>query len=190
MMRRSIVGIAVLLLAGCISMAKVGPGEVVVRDRLAVTLDSAWNRLEGAGGKAELWTTDGFPLDLLRFYVGIKDGESLVEVGNGKDKQVPRFRAAMQPQEIVEMVDALVSQGGDRFRLDKLAPASFAGGNGFRFDYGLVRRSDEVELKGFAYGVVRDRQLFLLMFQAPKLYYYGRNAERAEKVARSVRFKG
>ena len=190
-MSRLWLGALAVLLSSCIGMARVGPGDVAIRDKLVAKLDSAWNRFDGPGtGKSELWTTDGLTLDVLRFFVGIQDGEPLLEVRDAKDKQVPRFRAAMQPQEIVELFDTVMSQGGNRFRLDRLAPAAFAGGNGFRFDYGLIRKGDEVELKGFAYAIVRDKQLTLVFFQAPKLYYYAKNAERAEAVARSVRFKG
>jgi len=179
------------LLSACVSMTAVGPGDVTVRDKLVVKLDSAWNKYNGPGvGKTELWTTDGLSLDVLRFFVDIGEGEQLIEVRGAHEKQVPKFRATMQPQEVVELYDAVMSQGGNRFHLDKLAPADFAGGAGFRFDYTLVRKGDEVELKGFCYGVVRDKRLYLMTFQAPKIHYYAQHAQRAQAAALSIRFKG
>lgn len=179
------------LLAACVSMSAVGPGEVTVQDKLVVRLDSAWNKFNAPGSsKTELWTTDGLSLDVLRFFVAIGEGEPLLEVRGANEKQVPKFRAGMQPQEIVELYDAVASQGGNRFHLEKLSPANFAGAAGFRFDYTLVRKGDEVELKGFCYGVVRDKRLYLMTFQAPKIHYYAQHAQRAQAAALSIRFKG
>jgi len=180
-----------VLLASCVSMSAVGPGEVTVRDKLVVRLDSAWNKYNGPGqSKTELWTTEGMSLDVLRFFVDIGEGEQLLEVRGANEKQVPKFRATMQAPEIVELYDAVASQGGNRFHLEKLAPADFAGAAGFRFDYTLVRKGDEVELKGFCYGVVRNKRLYLMTFQAPKIHYYPQHAQRAQAAALSVRFKG
>lgn len=180
---------AVLTLAACAAMTKVGPGETVVRERLSVKLDQGWNKLAIGGGRVEIWTTEGLPLDTLRFYVDVKDGESLQEVRGANEKQVPQFRAAMDPREVVEMFEASAVADGSRFRLSKLSPARFIGVDGFRFDYVLVRKIDEVELKGFAYGAIRDGHLTLIVFEAPKTHYFGKLAPRAEAVVASARLE-
>jgi hypothetical protein len=178
---------AVFLLASCAAMTKVGPGETVVRESLTVRLDQGWNKLAIGTGKVEIWTTEGLPLDTLRFYVDVKDGEPLQEVRGANQKQVPQFRTAMEPREVVEMFEVSSVADGSRFRLTKLAPANFLGSAGFRFDYTLVRKADEVELKGFGYGAIRDGRLTLIVFEAPKTHYYGKVAPRAEAVVASAR---
>ena len=177
----------VLLLSACAAMTKVGPGETVVRDSLSVRLDQGWNKLAVGTGKAEVWTTEGLPLDTLRFYVDVKDGESLQEARGANQKQVPQFRAALEPREVVEMFEVFSVADGSRFRLVKLSPASFLGTEGFRFDYSLARKVDEVELKGFGYGAIRDGRLTLVVFAAPKTHYFGKLAPRAEAVVASAR---
>lgn len=180
----------VLTLAACVNMTQVGPGEVPLGDRLVANPGLAWNRLEAPGmGRVELWTRDGFPLDTLRFFLGIREGEPLVEQRGAKDKQVPKFRAGMQEREIVEMFEAAAADAGT-VRIDRVAPASFAGQAATRFEYTLTRKGDEVVVKGFAYAAVRDRELFMAVFQAPRIHYFARHAEAAEAVLRSVRFKG
>ncbi len=96
-MSRWLLLLLLTLLAGCAGMAKVGPGEVTVRDSLAVTLDGAWNQYAiGLTRKSEVWTIDGLPLDRLVFFVGIADGEALAELAQRKDRQIPRFRSSGQ----------------------------------------------------------------------------------------------
>lgn len=190
-MKGMVVALLVLLLGGCATVTKVGPGEVAVRDKVEARLDSAWNRMDTAGtARSELWTTDGVSLDILEFYVAIPEGEPLAQLNGRRERQLPRFRNGMAPQEIVELFEALVTEGGNSFRLEKLAPAAFAGGDGIRFEYVLVRKGDEVEMKGLGYAVVRNKQLYLLNYRAPRIYYFDRHLARVESVARSLRIKG
>jgi hypothetical protein len=55
------------------------------------------------------------------------------------------------------------------------------------FDYSLVRKADEVDLRGFGYGAVRDGRLTLIVFEAPKTHYFGKLAPRVEAVVASAR---
>jgi hypothetical protein len=189
-MRWLLLGLTVLL-TSCAGMSKVGPGEVTIKDQMVAKLDSAWNRLEARNAeKTEIWTTDGLTLDSLMFYVGVKDGDPLMELQNRQEKQQPRFHATMQPHEIVELFDAVATENGNRFKLDKLSPMPFAGGNGFRFDFTQIRKGDEIELKGVGYGSLRAGKLYLMVFRAPKVYYFGKHIGRVEAVARSVQVRG
>ncbi len=179
-----------LLLASCANVAKIGPGEVAVNEKLTARLDSAWNKLDfPAKGKTEIWTADGLPLDSLVFYSAIGDGETLAELQGRKEKQQPRFRATMQPHEIVDLFEIVVAADGSSFKLDRLSPAPFAGGNGFRFDFSVLRKGDEVELKGAGYGVVDDGKLYLMVFRAPKTHYFGKHISHVENLASSIHIR-
>jgi hypothetical protein len=180
-----------VLLASCTTVTKMGPGSVVVKEQLVAKLDSAWNRIDVLNrGKAELWTTDGMTLDNLAFYVGVAEGEELAPMTNRQEKQQVRFRTSMQAHEIVELYGALASEGGNSFKLDKLTPSTFLNGDGFRFEFTLLRKTDEVELKGLAYGAVRAGKLHLMVFRAPRLHYFSRHLARVEAIARTLKLQG
>lgn len=180
-----------VLLASCTTVTKMGPGGVVVKEQLVAKLDSAWNRIDILNrGKSELWTTDGVTLDNLAFYVGVAEGEELAPMANRQEKQKIRFRTSMQAHEIVELYGALASDGGNSFKLDKLTPATFLDSDGFRFEFTLLRKTDEVELKGLAYGAIRGNKLHLMVFRAPKVHYFNRHLDRVESIARTLRLQG
>jgi hypothetical protein len=177
----------VLVLAGCANVAKVGPGDTVVADRLAVKLDAAWNHVNVPGLPGVVWTQEGLALDALQFWVGVKDGQPLAPAG--KDQRPLTFRATMEPQELVALFQGAMSRDGSTFTLDKLEPATFLGGKGFRFQYTLVRKSDEVKLSGVGWGAVRGSELHAMTFNAPRLAFFPRHVAKVEQVAANARLK-
>jgi hypothetical protein len=182
---------AAVALAACAPITKVATGEAVVRDRIAVTVTTPWNQFErGLGDNTPVWTTEGITVDALQFYVGIKDGELIAPTPAQPKGVVPlAFRRGMQPADVVALYQALWTRDGSTFALEKLEPADFLGG-GFRFDYALTRKVDDVRLSGTAWGAVRNGELFLINFSAPRLGFYPRLKPQAEALARSARVKG
>jgi hypothetical protein len=177
-------------LGGCANVVKVGPGDTVVADRVALNIDDAWNQISLPGtGTAATWTQDGITLDLLQFYVSLKDGEALGPAA-GREQRPLVFRSAMQPHEIVALFQGLYTRDGSAFSLDRLEPADFLGGKGFRFQYTVVRKFDDVKLSGVAWGAVRGNELFAMTFTAPRAGFYPRHAPRVEQIARTARLKG
>jgi hypothetical protein len=69
----------------------------------------------------------------------------------------------------------------------KLEPSSFGGGKGFRFEYALTRRVDNVQLSGIGHAVVIRGELFALVYMAPRLAFFGRHAPTVELIAQSAR---
>ena len=185
---------ALLLLAACTKPATwVGltQGEVVVCERLAVRHDGAWSRLDGTREpKHEVWTSDGMPLDQLHFHTGITEGESLVVVKDRPaDKPIPRFRKDMQAQDVVELYESFATRDGSVFTLEKLAPARFADEDGFRFEFSRVRKRDEVRTRGVAYGAIHRGELFLVVFEAPRIHYFAKHLARVEALAQTARVR-
>lgn len=181
--------LGLMLLGGCASVVKVGPGDVVVGERLAVPLEAAWNQFPGASpGPAAQWTVDGLPIDLLAFYVGIKDGAPIVAQA-GTSQRPLVFRASMQPHEVVALFESLNTRDGSSFTLDRLEPVDFLGQRGWRAQYTVVRKFDDVRLSGSAWGAVRDGQLFAITFAAPALGFYPRLLPRVEKIAATARLR-
>ena len=175
---------ASLLLAGCASMAKVEPGAVTIGDALVVRSDGHWNRVEPPQAEAdasEVWTAEGVTLDMLLFYVGVADGETL-----GTAQNQPVFRAGMLPHEIVELYEALVAQDGSAFRLERLAPTPFGGTQGFLFEHRTTLRNGLV-LRGRAYGSVVEGRLYLLSFTAPDSHFYAKHLPSVDALAASAK---
>ena len=181
-----------LALAGCAAVSKVNTGETLVRNRLSVTVDTAWNQFErGMGDNTPTWTVEGITVDALQFYVGIKDGEPIAATpNNGKGVLPLKFHANMQPADIVALYQGLFTRDGSSFTLDKLEPAEFVGTRGFRFEYSLTRKVDDVRLRGVAYAAVRNGELFVINYSAPRLAFFPKYAAQVEALARTAKVKG
>jgi hypothetical protein len=179
-------------LTGCAAVSHVATGDAVVGNRLALKLDTPWNQFEqGMSTSTPTWTVEGITVDALQFYVGIKDGAPITRVqGSDNGKKPLTFKAAMQPQDIVSLYEALLTRDGSSFQLDKLEPAPFLGGQGFRFEYTLNRKADDVPMRGLAVGAVRNGELFVIQYSAPRLVFFPRYQPRVEALIRSASLKG
>lgn len=180
-----------LLVAGCAQVSHVQTGDVVLRERLTVTVDKPWNQFErGLADNTPTWTQDGFTVDALRFYVGLADGELIAPTPSEPKGQQPlAFKAGMRPAQVVALFETLYSRDGSTFTLDNLSPAPFAGGDGFRFEFSGVRKLDEVPLRGIGWGTVRDGRLYVITYTAPRLSFFERHRGSAEAIARSARIR-
>lgn len=192
MNRRLALGLAVALFAaGCAQVSHVATGDVTLGDRLTVTVDKAWNQFErGLGDNTPTWTQDGITVDALRFYVALKDGALIVPTPSEPKGTKPlAYKAGMQPAEIVGLFEGAFSRDGSTFQLERLTPQPFAGQPGFRFEFSGVRKRDEVRLKGIGWGAVRNGELFVITYTAPRLSFYDRHLASAEAIAKSARIK-
>jgi hypothetical protein len=93
----------------------------------------------------------------------------------------------MQPHEIVSMFEGMLTRDGSTFKLTKLEPSPFGGLKGFRFEYILIRKMDNVVLLGVGWGAVSKGELFALLYTAPRLGFYARHAPQVEKIALSAK---
>jgi len=179
------------MLAGCVSVAKVEKGDRALGERMTVVIDGPWNHISAPGmGPAETWTMEGLPVDQLLLYSGLKDGEAIHAQGQGgPNAKVFSFRSGMQPDEIVGLFEGMLTRDGSRFRLVKLEPAAFGGQKGFRFEYALTRKVDNVQLSGIGQGVVSKGELFAIVYMAPRLTFFGRHQGRVEQIMQTARLK-
>jgi len=190
-LRLSALTLAVVL-AGCAAVSKVNTGETVIKNRLAVNVATAWNQFErGQADNTPTWTVEGVTVDALQFYVGIKSGELIAPTPSNRKGVAPLvFRADMQPAEVVALYQGLLTRDGSSFTLDKLEPAEFVATPGFRFEYSLTRKVDDVRLRGVAYAAVRNGELFVINYSAPRLAFFPKYIEKVETLAKSARVRG
>lgn len=187
---------ALALLAGCASVVKI-EGEQLIGQRLSVRVSDAWNKLAVPGAVApyEAWTQDGMALDQLRFWAAIKEGQSLVAPpprppAGAQAPRVPTFRAAMRPDELVGLFELVFALDGSVVTLGRVEPARFAGENGTRFEFSVLRKEDGLTLNGVGWVAVRRGELYGATFTAPRLSFFARHLPRAEAVVSSATIKG
>lgn len=190
-MKKLLVLTLALLLAGCASVRKVESGANMVGERLSLKVDGNWNHLDFPGIKpAQVWTMEGITIDELLVYSGIRDGQAMhpESSADGKKKDFA-FRKTMQTEEIVSMLEGVLSRDGSTFKLAKLEPYAFGGRKGFRFEYERIRKFDNVQMRGVGFGAVDRDELFALIYQAPRLTFFPRHQARIEDIARAVVIK-
>jgi hypothetical protein len=158
-MKRWLALLLVLALAACTTITKV-EGEHVVHGRLAVQVSAAWNKINDpwVNEPYDTWTQEGLPLDHLRLWGGVKNGEPLVSkpmvffrFAGEKDPRVPTFRSGMSPEKLVNLFEQLYANAGT-VRITKVEPAVFAGEKGVRFEFSLARRGDDLSMRGVGGG--------------------------------------
>lgn len=185
----ALLAVLVSWLAGCAQVSHVAIGELTVRGRLAVTVDRPWNQFErGLGDSTTTWTQDGITVDALRFYVALKDGELIAPTPSEPKGEKPlAFKAGMVAEQVVALFEGLHSRGGSSFTLERIAPETFAGQPGFRFEFSSIRKADDVRLRGVGWGTVRNAELYVITYTAPRLAFFQRHLGGAQAIVRSAR---
>lgn len=193
-MKRNVWMLLVLfVLGGCVSVEKVEKGERLVGERMTVQIDGPWNLINlPNNGPAQQWTMEGLAVDQLLLYSGLKSGDLIHrEFQATRDGQQKSFsyRSNMQPEEIVAAFEGMLTNDGSRFKLVKLEPANFGGVKGFRYEFQLVRKANNLTLNGVGYGTSSKGELFSIVYLAPRLTFYQRHIGTVEKIAASARIK-
>lgn len=195
-MKKIICAALIALLSACTSIVKV-EGDQVVNGRLAVRVTEAWNKVSAPGNPQpyETWTQEGLPLDHLRLWAALRDGQSLVTppknaANTATPPRLPTFTRGMQADALVQLFEILYSQDGSIVTMNKVEPATFAGEPGVHFEFSLTRKGDGVEMKGLGWASVRKDELYAASFVAPKKSFFPRLAPKAEGIIRTARIQG
>jgi hypothetical protein len=187
---RQIVFVVLLAtLAACASYSLVPAGQTTVRSAMSVAPARAWTKVPfiNSPGPIEMWTLNGPNIDSLTFYMPVADGEPL-QRKEGNAEPYPPFRASMSASEIVELYEASLRRATSSALVEvkNLRPASIGGIEGFRADTVFVTQ-DRVRRKGVLAGVVKEKKLYLMHFQAPELHYYDRAIDEVERIVASAK---
>jgi len=178
---------------GYYSLVQPGP-ERVARGAIRVTPTIPWNRARRSWqdiSREEDWTLNGPLLDNLTFIGGLQSGKAIVRHQRRQERQVPRFRADMSPQEIVSMIETYyrIRAGSVRFDMTGLQPRSFLGQPGFQFDFQHLDGS-EVERQGRAVGSVIGGRLYLALLEGTRSHYFPAALPEFERIVESAQLAG
>ena len=153
---------------------------------------STWNRLQQKEGKyQEIWTIDGDHLNRVIFLGGVPDGEALLKERDKKRDPLPRFGQNMLLPDIPVLFERTYRSyyGTPAIEVGAMEPVSFAGEQGIRFEYAYTDTDDEVERRGEAYAAIKNKQLFLMAFEAPKLHYFERDISLFHNLVQSAKIR-
>lgn len=187
---------ATLLMAGCapaIELTESGPVEV---GSLQFDTPQSLNRIPPtmvgfARPGTGIWTNDGLQLDRLIVIPAVPDGEPLFREPN-KAMALPRFRADMLPNEIVQFTESslvkLFGEGEAIVTTSNLRPARFGRERGVMFDL-RVEPSEGPALSGLAGAFVAESQLNMLLFTGAEPHYHAKHRPSAEMIIASARRK-
>lgn len=171
--------VAVLALSACgprYTLVPAAAPMAVAKKSMTVRPGAAWNR--APRGKHDIaweenWTRNGPLLDSLGFVGGLPNGQPLAKQRRKEDRKVPVFRADMSPQDLVSMLESYyrIKAGATVFAADTVAPATFLGAPGLRFDYAWIG-ADQVKRRGRAVMAIVAGKLYLATLDGASLYYF------------------
>jgi hypothetical protein len=196
-MKKLLVLLLVFTLSACTSIVKV-EGEQVIKNRMSLKLPDAWNKVQLPNDRQpfEVWTQEGLTIDALRFWAAVPSKGELVKAppGNvpqgGKNARVPTFVAGMEADQLVNLFEIMYSADGSSVTINKVESTVFAGEKGIRFEFAVLRKSDDVQMLGIGWVSVKKDELFAATFLAPKLSFFARLQSKAESVVKSAQIKG
>jgi hypothetical protein len=162
----------------------------VARSGLVVTPDQGWNKGIRPGRLSESWTLDGLTINELTFYGGIADNKTLFREVDKTNKPLPRFSKTMLLPDIAQLLETSyrVAIGTPLMKIETMAPAPFAGSQGFHFTYSLTT-PDDVKRRGEARGAIINGALYMVTYEAPRIHYFDRDLESFKKIADSAVIK-
>lgn len=185
LLRWGLIGALAIVLAACAQYTLVKPGEITVGDTLRIHSSIDWSRR--AETNKELWTVDGSGLNEIVFLTGIGNDQPIIP-GSDDKKKIPVYRSGMTAIEIAEAIQAVfVSSGVTNFQLQRLRPHQIGKVRGFRFDFSYATKSG-LEMRGLVAGAVKDDKLSVIMYDAPRLYFFDKYKGEVESMVDSARF--
>jgi hypothetical protein len=171
-------------------LVNAGAPTAVAKSSLTVTAGQAWNRWSVRPiKKGEVWTLDGVNLNELYFVSGLAPGETLYRDLKKKDHPLPALGARMQLTDIPDFVESSVrvELNTSVFTMKEVQPTKFAGRDGVRFTYEYAVEGSPLVRRGLGAGTIVNGTLDLILYTAPGVYFYDRDAPKVEAIIASAR---
>ncbi len=172
------------------SLVSPGPREGIAKSRLSATPAGEWNRLSRRDGKnVELWTIDGDGLNKVTFFGGIPTGQPLVREVDRKNRPLPKVAGDMLITDIPALLESTYRSqfAVNQMQIDTQEPALLDGHKGIKFTYAFTRADDEVQRRGEGIGAMVGGQLYLVVYEAPSLYFFDKDLEKFRSLAATLK---
>jgi hypothetical protein len=176
-----------LIWGGCAPYTLIEPKRIAIGDLYTLEPQVQWNAMES--GKIVNWTVDGFPLEAVRFFRGLADGEPLFPELSRAGARPPTFSTRMAPSEVAEfVVDSLSLAGAQQVRMQNLRPRPFGTLEGFTFDMTYLHRNG-LEAQGLVVGAVANGKLQLIIYTGTRQYYFPKYIADVDRMIDSIRIQ-
>lgn len=153
--------------------------EVKVANKLMeVTPGPGWNTSNARpSARSERWTRDGLALNELTFFAGVADGETLYFAPIKAAGELPKFRSAMLPTDVVELFEASnrIVLNSSVFNVERVEPAKLGKHDAVRFAYNYAAQEEGLTRRGEGVAAIIDGRLYLVNFIAPAIHYFDRD---------------
>lgn len=166
-----------------------GLNDKIVKGVLSAKPVSRWNRLQQRDGNyQEIWTIDGARLNQVVFFGGVPVGKPLLTERDKKRDPLPAVTANMLLPDIPLLLERTyrTKYGIAIMSIGKQEPATLDGRPAILFDYTYIDPEYEVETKGEAVAALDGGRLFLVAFEAPAVYYFGRDVQKFRDLVGTV----
>ncbi len=174
---------ALVTLSACAGYTLVETKRQNIGTLYSVDPQIQWSKYDA--GWMEMWTVNGSPLEAVRFYKGLENGDAMFLAD--EDKKLPRFRSSMRASQVREfVVDSLTRSGGNRVKAKNLRPMKFGARKGFRFDLSFLTE-DGLAMNGIVAGAVIDGKLHMILYTGTKTHYFALYKRHVERMMASIR---
>jgi hypothetical protein len=148
-----------------------------------------WNRIDRRpGSDAERWTLDGELLNDVLFFGELQDEDTLFREVDRRNSPMPEFSDTMLLIDVPDFYETSlrITKGLSSFEVLSVEPMDFLGERGVRFEFETLG-SDDIRRKGIAVAAIVGRKLFMMTYEAPKVFFYERNLGDFEQLVQSAR---
>lgn len=173
------------------SLIAPGPHAQIAKSSIVASPDGEWNKLSFSGGpNVEVWTRDGDNLNKVSFFGGVAAGMPIYRDTAKKKAPLPTVDGAMLLPDIPVLLESTyrARYQVNRMSIDSQDVTAIGGRQAIRFTYSYVRDEDGVERQGEAVGTMVNKKLYLVTYEAPKIYYFGRDLEAYHKIVNTLQF--
>jgi hypothetical protein len=185
-LRKVAVALALLALSGCAGWTRVAAAKPQKLGALTLHPQNDWSSAKW--GAVRTWTVHGPQLEAITIVSGLADGKPLERPANYKEK-MPLFRSGMTGSEVAELtVESLQRMGYGRVELTGMAPETFGGQPGFRFELDLTDAAG-LDGSGIGAGAISKGKLYLLVYRSPKEHYFARYKPAVDHLIASAQLK-
>jgi len=168
-----------------------GAAAPVLKGAMTVTPGDDWNFNTGHPmKKGETWTLDGVSLNELYLVAGLAPGETLFKDYAKKDRPLPKLGTGAVLTDIPEFVESSIriQLNTSQFETTGVEPVQFGGRDGVKFTYRYSVQGESLTRQGVAMATLAGKNLYLINFAAPSIYYFDRDKAKAEAVMASAKF--